>query len=119
MVQAMKSQNLPQKIQMLRLKIVHHFLHVQHKINDVFVYKANHIYIAMPMQNLIEYSHNYSDTSGSLSQVKRDEVPANDAHLSIDISQSFKYKGSLLGTTANHIDGKSSVKDTKIVVPLK
>ena len=32
------------------------------KINDVFVNEANHIYIAMPMYNLIEYSDNYSDT---------------------------------------------------------
>ena len=35
------------------------------KINDVFADEANHIYIAMPMYNLIEYSDNYSDTSGS------------------------------------------------------
>ena len=48
------------------------------KINDGFVDKANHIYIAMPMYNLIKYSDNYSDTSGSLWQFKRDEVPAND-----------------------------------------
>ena len=32
-------------------------------INDVFVDEANHIYIAMLMYNLIEYSDNYSDTS--------------------------------------------------------
>ena len=36
------------------------------KINDVFVDKTNHISIAMPMYNLIKYSDNYSDTSGSL-----------------------------------------------------
>ena len=35
------------------------------KIDDAFVDEANHIYIAMPMYNLIEYSDNYSDTSGS------------------------------------------------------
>ena len=29
------------------------------------------------------------------------------------------YKANLLGKTANHNDGKSSVKDAKIVVPLK
>ena len=28
----------------------------------------------MPMYNLIEYSDNYSDTSGSLWQLKRDEI---------------------------------------------
>ena len=59
------------------------------KINDIFVDEANHIYIAMPMYNLIEYSDNYSDTSGSLLQFKRDEVPANNANLIIDDSQSF------------------------------
>ena len=36
------------------------------KINDMFVDAANHIYIVMSMYNLIEYSDNYSDTSGSL-----------------------------------------------------
>ena len=33
--------------------------------------------ITMPMYNLIEYSHNYSDTSGSLCQFKRDEIEGN------------------------------------------
>ena len=47
------------------------------KINDVFFDEANHIYIAMPMYNLIKYSDNYSDTSRSLWHFKRDEVPAN------------------------------------------
>ena len=62
------------------------------KINDIFVDEANHIYIAMPMYNLIEYSNNYSDTSESLWQFKRDEVSNNNADLTIDDSQSFKYK---------------------------
>ena len=31
----------------------------------------------MPMYNLIEYSDNHSDTSGSLWQFKRDEQPIN------------------------------------------
>ena len=68
---------------------------------------------------MIEYSHNYSDTSESLWQFKRDEVPVNNAELTIDGSKSFKYKAALLGKTANHNDGKSFVKDAKIVVPLK
>ena len=53
------------------------------KINDIFVDEANHIYIAMPMYNLIEYSDNYSDTSGSLWQFKREEVPAGNVELTI------------------------------------
>ena len=36
------------------------------EMNDVFIDEANHIYIVMPMYNLIGYSDNYSDTSGSL-----------------------------------------------------
>ena len=59
---------------------------------DIFVDEANHYYITMPMHNLIEYSNNYSDTSESLWQFKRDEVSNNNADLTIDDSQSFKYK---------------------------
>ena len=40
----------------------------------------------MPMCNLIEYSDNYSDTSGSLWQFKRDESPVNNDENSDDIS---------------------------------
>ena len=83
----------------------------------MFVDRAEHIYIAMPMHNLIGYSDNYSDTSGSLWQFKKDEVPTNNADLTINNSQSFKYKTDLVGKTKN--DGSSFVKDTKIVVPLK
>ena len=36
------------------------------EINDTFIAEAEHIYIAMAMYNVIEYSDNYSDTSGSL-----------------------------------------------------
>ena len=103
-------------IQILRLKIVHHFLHF---FQEVFVDEANHIYTAMPMYNLIEYSDNYSDTYESLWQFKWDEVPVYNADLTIDNSESFKYKAALLRKTTNHNDGKSFVKDTKIVVPLK
>ena len=37
----------------------------------------------MPMYNLIEYSDNYSDTSGSLWQFKRDEIEGN-VNLTVD-----------------------------------
>ena len=33
------------------------------EINDIFIDDADHIYIAMPIYNLIEYRDNYSDTS--------------------------------------------------------
>ena len=62
---------------------------------------ANNLDIVMPMYNLIEYSGNYSDTSGSLWQFKRDESPlTNDGNpdsVSVDNSTSFKYKSSFMG----------------------
>ena len=50
--------------------------------------------IVMPVYNLIEYSDNYSDTSGSLWQFKRDEVEGN-VDLTLNNSPPFKYKSSL------------------------
>ena len=85
----------------------------------MFVAEANHIYIAMPIYNLIDYSDNYSETSGSLWHFKRDKDPANNADLSIDNSEYFKYKAALVGKITNHNNGNSFVKNTKLVVPLK
>ena len=68
---------------------------------------------------LIEYSDNYSDTSGSLWQFKRDEVPANNDDLSINNCGSFKYKAAFVGKTTTAVNNiNSSVKDEKTVVPL-
>ena len=84
------------------------------EINDVFIDEANHTYIVtMPMYKSIECNGNYSDTSRSLWQFKRDEVPNNNADFIIN-THSFKYKAA----NAVH-DANSSAKDTKIVVPLK
>ena len=51
----------------------------------------------MPLYNLIEYRDNYSDNLGSLWQFKRDKVPPGNAELTIDDSESFKYKAAHLG----------------------
>ena len=88
-------------------------------INDVFVDEADHIYIAMPMYNMIEYNDNYLGKSGSLLQFRRNEVPTNNANLTIDNFQPFKYIAALVGKTANQNNGNSFVKETKIFIPLK
>ena len=44
------------------------------EINETFIDEAEHI-MTMPMYNFIEYSDNYSDTSGSLWHFNRDEQP--------------------------------------------
>ena len=87
---------------------------------NVFIDEANHIYTAMSMYNLTEYSDNYSDTSGRLQQFKRNEVLNNNADLTADNSQSFKYKVALLGKTADAVNNTNiSLKKTKIIVRLK
>ena len=59
----------------------------------------------MPMYNLIEYSNNYSKTSGSLWLYYRDEPNGN-----ITESESFKYKTNITGKTP--VAG--NIKDVKI-----
>ena len=40
------------------------------EINDTFVGFSDFINIAMPMYKLIEYSNNYSDSSGRLKEIR-------------------------------------------------
>ena len=77
----------------------------------------------MLMYNLIEYSDNYSDSSGNLYQFKRDESPMNDdknsSNVALDNSGSFKYKACLLGKATDADGNDRSLKNAKTVVPLK
>ena len=56
----------------------------------------------MPMYNLIEYSDNYSDTSGNLWQFKRDEIINNANVTNHNNAPSFKYKSNIIGNTENN-----------------
>ena len=80
-----------------------------------FIDEVEHINIAMPMYNLIEYSDNYSDTSGSLWQFKRDEIINNADVTNDNNAPSFKYKANLIGNTENN----GTKNEVKIAVPLK
>ena len=66
------------------------------------------------MYNLIEYSGNYSDTTGSLWQCKRDEID-NNAKVNITGSSSFKYKSNIIANVA----ADEIVKNVKIAISLK
>ena len=79
-------------------------------INDEHLETTEDLDIIMPMYNLLEYSDNYEESSGSLYQFKRDEFPPNSGNVSEDTSSSFKYKSNLLGNEVNNV---------KIAVPLK
>ena len=89
-------------------------------INDEHVETAENLDIIMSMYNLID---NYGDSSRSLYQFKRDESPANDDgnpnNVALDNSTSFKYKASFLGKATDADGNDRSLKNTKIVVPLK
>ena len=52
----------------------------------------------MPMYNLIEYSDNYFDTSGSLWNFKRDKIVNNADVTNDDNTPLFKYKWNLIGS---------------------
>ena len=67
------------------------------------------------MYNLIEYSDNYSDTSGSLWGFKRDDITNNANVTNDNNAPSFKYKAKLITNT--EADGRK--KGVKIAVPLK
>ena len=92
-------------------------------INDEHVETAENLDIIMPVYNLIEYSDNYADSSGSLYQFKRDESSINNAgnllNVALDNSKSFKYKARLLGKATDTDGNDRSLKNTKIVVSLK
>ena len=92
-------------------------------INDEHVETAENLDIIMPMYNLIEYSDKYSDSSGSLYQFKRDESSVNNAgnppNVALNNSSSFKYKASFLGKATDGDGDDRSLKNPKIVVPLK
>ena len=86
------------------------FINCISEINNTQVDNAKDIDIVMPMYNLIEYSDNYSKTSGSLWQYYRDE-PNN----VLSNSESFKFKVRITGKTPND----NNEKDDEIMVPLK
>ena len=88
------------------------FINCISEINNTQIDNAKDIDIVMPMYNLIEYSDNYTKTTGSLWQYFRDEPVADD---DTEDSESFKSKTKITGKTPNN----GNEKDVQIMVPLK
>ena len=89
------------------------------KINNTQIDNAEYIDIVMPMYNLIEYSDNYSKTSGSLWQYCKDIPGVDDDGDIVDFNganatDSFNFKTEITGQTNN--DG---IINVEIMVPLK
>ena len=68
------------------------------KINNTLIDNAEDLNIVIPMNNFIEYSKNYSKTTGSLWNYYRDEPNSGaegNINYSIKDSKSFDYKASI------------------------
>ena len=70
------------------------------KIDETTIDDAENLDLVMPMYNLIEYSSNYYETTGSLWFYSKDEAANFDADI-VDNNnnnfESFNYKAKLLG----------------------
>ena len=90
------------------------------EINTTQVDSAKDIDIGMPMYNLIEYSNNYSETSGSLQQYCKD-IPAVDDDGDIvdfdgtNATDSFNFKAKVRGSTGDN----KRIDSVETVAPLK
>ena len=80
------------------------------EINNTQIDNAKDIYVVIAIYDLMEYSDNYSKTSGSLWQHYRDEANNNLAD-----SESFKSKMKITGKTP----AAGNEKNVEIMVPLK
>ena len=108
-------------------------------MNDEQVDTADNLDLAMSIYNILEYSNNYADTTGSLYQYKRPKQNrgANNAvaNLTVNGSSPFKYQSGLIQKQLTTDDNNSTSvaviidpnfnathrawKNIKIVVPLK
>ena len=89
-----------------------------HKIDETTIDNDKDSNLVITMYNLIEYSWNYSETTGSLWFYSKDEATNFNADIeNLDDFKSFKYKAKLTGNTvakrANWI-----LKNATIAVPV-
>ena len=89
------------------------------EINNTDLDNAKDIDIVMPMYNLIEYSNNYSKTSGSLWQYTKDIPAVNNNNAIIDftnnnLTDSFNLKVKMTCQT-----GDNGTKNVEVMFPLK
>ena len=111
------------------------------KINNTLIDDAEDLDVVMALYNLLEYSKNQRQATGSLWNYYRDELSDdtndnNSLNKNVFNSESFKYKASITGSTynivarINNAEGnvvnspaydanKSGKKEVEIAVPLK
>ena len=87
------------------------------EINNTKIDNATDIDVVMPMDNLLEYSNNYSKTSGSLWKYYRNEPALDDTGAFANFllnSASFKFKQKITRSAKHY-----GTKNVEIMVPLK
>ena len=96
------------------------FTNCINEINDTKIDNASDINMVIAMYSLIEYSNNYSKTSGSLWQYYKD-IPAVNNNCSIvefngaNATDSFNFKAKITGQTGDN----GRIDNIEIMVPLK
>ena len=117
------------------IKNCHPFTRASFKLNNEQVDTADNLDLTMNLHNMLEYSDNYADTTGSLYRYRRPEpkdANGNVVNLATTLS-SFKYQSGLIqkqlttpnsenvlaNTDPNLDDAHRIWENIKIVVPLK
>ena len=117
------------------IKNCHPFTLSTFKLNNGQVDTAHNLDLTMNLYNMLEYSDNYADTTGSLYQHKRPEPRDNNGNV-VNLAStlySFKYQSELVqkqltrpnsenvpaNTDPNFANAHRIWKNIKIVVPLK
>ena len=80
---------------------MHHLINVSKKIDGTRIHGAADLELVTPVYKLIEYSSNYSETTGSLRFYSKDDKTTNfNAGIAnTNNLKSFKYKAKVLGKT--------------------
>ena len=114
-------------------KNCHPFIRSVIHLNDEYVDTAGNLDLTMDLYNLIEYSDNYSDTTGYLYHYKK-SIQSKTGNviypLAVNTSTSFKYQSNLIKKQVNSVDVAQNRdpdvpnahrlwKNVKIAVPLK
>ena len=117
------------------IKNCHPFTRASFELNNEQVNTADNLDLTMNLYNMLEYSDNYADTTGSLYQYKRPEPRDNNDNIVnlVTALSSFKYQSGLVqkqltipnsenvpaNTYPNLVNAHRIWKNIKIVVSLK
>ena len=88
------------------------------KINNTLIDNAEDLNVVMPTYSVLQYSKNYSKTSGILWNYYRDDANSgvgnenNNVNYSIKDSKSFDYKTSI----TRKLEGNNTEKEVEIII---